>query len=169
MGGLALAAYGVAETRESYAPDRKGIVGTTRAWSNARWKTVRWLVQTKVLRRAPVTQVITATGIGSMSMTGSAHAQIGYGAIDPSTTSDDKLAVLDERTRAIRADVNRLDTDARADRDRLDRLEASFETTKTELRDEVQSNVRRLATGGLSREATGLALTAVGTLVAAFG
>jgi RNA polymerase sigma-70 factor (ECF subfamily) len=98
-----------------------------------------------------------------------AYGHVAYGALDPSTTVEDKLAVLDDRSRATRDEVNRLDTDTREMRQQLDRLAASLEATKVELRDALHRDVRRLATDGLSREAIGLALTAFGTLIAAFG
>ena len=169
MGGLALAAYGVAETRESYAPERRGVVGTIHASLVRRGAVVRQFVRTKVLRRPSAARVMSGSVTGTIAMTGTAYGHLAYGALDPSTTVEDRVAVLDDRTRATRDEINRLDTETRELRQRLDGLAVSLEAAKSELRDVLQSDVRRLATDGLSREAIGLAATALGTLIAAFG
>ena len=147
MGGLAFAAYGVAETRESYRPESRGVVGTIRAWLVGRWKVVLRFLRAKVMRRPSDARPMPGAVAATITMTGTAYGQASYGALDPSTTVEDRLAVVDDRTRATRDEVNRLDTEARQTRERLDEIGAALDAATLELRDALQSDVRRASDG----------------------
>ena len=73
MGGLAFAAYGVAETRESYRPESRGVVGTIRAWLVGRWKVVLRFLRAKVMRRPSDARPMPGAVAATITMTGTAY------------------------------------------------------------------------------------------------
>jgi hypothetical protein len=169
MFGLGLAAYGVAETRESYAPERLGVVGTTRTWLLRLWIWTSRLVRTRLLRRPPRPKVVALGIADELSLADSIGVEISYGMLDQTRAVDEHIAILDQRSRALRDDLNRLRRETRAAQRDLERWRGEVDAARADLRDEMRRDLRQLVTEGLSREAIGLTLTAVGTLLAAFG
>lgn len=170
MFGLVLAAYGVTKTRRSYSPERLGIVGTAQVWLSTATRSVRLFLVTKVLRRR--VRVSGQVNAATATVTFSAFGGLGQGSNGPlnrDRTTVDQLAALDERTRKLRDDLNRLEHNARDAKVAHEQLAGTVRDVEAQLRGDMQHELKQLATDGLSRQALGLMLTALGTILAALG
>lgn len=76
---------------------------------------------------------------------------------------------LDRRTRDTRDLANRLGQDLRDLTARTAGVETSLQAALRRDAEQRRQDLRDLAAGGLRRESLGLAVTALGTLVSAFG
>lgn len=130
-----------------------------------------WLwFKRKVLRRPrPVTVSASAAIAWAAGGAAEVYAEIRHSELEPDWTVEQKLAELDRRSRDLRDVVNEVRGNQRTDRKHIKTVEARLTATEVEVRTHIDSKVRKLAVDGLSQQAWGLTVTAVGTVLAAIG
>jgi hypothetical protein len=111
--GLLIAAKGVAEMRQSYAPERLGAVGTVLVWTNRRQAALSRFIRRWVLRRTDAVEVHSGATSSSINLSHEAYGQITHGPVDTNASVDERLEALDQRSRETRDHLNRLDTQVR--------------------------------------------------------
>lgn len=131
--------------------------------SSAIW---RW-IRAVVLRRSPQPHLrlgsATASGAGLFS----AEVQVTHSPLDPALSLEDRVSILDDRSRRDKETLNRVQSDLLDERRRLDNLSTAFEEKVGEARAESSESLRTYATGGLKASAFGLFLTALGMVISA--
>lgn len=173
IGGLVLAAYGVRQTRQAWAPDLPGVEDhVLAAWERTKrsaFKVWLWIEREVLGRPRNVTIRVGAATASAVGVASEVHGEVRLGELDPDWTIEQKLAELDRRSRAIRDVVNEIRGDQRTDRKQIKAVDARLTDTEVEVRERIDFKVRKLAIDGLSQQAWGLTVTALGTVLAAFG
>ena len=156
--GLFYAAIGVNNTRESYGlPPLKFVA--------------LWRASTQYVLRQGRNIRVHPAGIGSLAAVGkvSGHAGLLYTPLDRTSPIEDQVAVVDSNVRRVQSEVEQVEARQSADRERLEKAEATINEFAQDLRRETDEKLREQATEALSQEARGLAIAALGTFIAAFG
>jgi hypothetical protein len=125
----------------------------------------------RVIFRKEVTHSVRIR-VGAVNFSGtamlSATAQVGHNPLDENLPVDEKLRILDARSRQDNATINRLETEALADHKRIDNLSAELENRTAEVKAHSAESLRAYATRGVKASAWGLFITALGMLISAF-
>jgi hypothetical protein len=162
--GLGLAAYGVSQTRQTYAPDQLGIAGTVRR------RVWRWYMRVRRWIGRPLPPVELRVDSAMMTMSGGeAGLDVMYKPLAADWSTEQKLEALDRRTRADRGELNRL---GKAVADEKNTRKTEVKRLQQALAGESQQRqqeISRAMAGGLRLESSGLGMAALGTFLAALG
>lgn len=98
----------------------------------------------------------------AVEVSGSGRVSVSYSPLSNESDLNDSVNVLDERTRALRADLSRLSDRLTHEISPLDRRLTSIENELTVSLSRLEEQDRRVATGGIKAVLGGLALVGIG-------
>jgi hypothetical protein len=166
LAGFVIVAWGLVELHQRFSGGTGPIAILRR---RLRQTVLRAAVFSRKLLRRPRHQVVHASAISSSTAFGalSATVTVAYGPLAADLPVEERLARLDERTRQLRDDYNRLEQDARAETRAREAGDADERAARTTALEKADNQLANLAVGGLKMEAWGVATFVIGTILGA--
>lgn len=172
--GVFIALVGVLSTQREYKdqdePWMLDWVFTSGRWIARAYTRVRAWVRRVILRKpaqkSSDSQIGYVTGrIFDPKVT--AWGEVVHEPLDDSLQIDEKVRLLDARSRQDKEQVNRVEGELRDERRRIDSLSTELEARTVEAKQHASDSLRAYATKGIKASALGLFLTALGMLCSA--
>jgi uncharacterized protein YlxW (UPF0749 family) len=102
---------------------------------------------------------------GMLGLADNATVEVTYGVINPDLDVEERLKLLDARTREIQERVNRLQREARAETEARESADSTERTERADADEALHQRLADLAVGGLRLEAGGVAAFLTGTVL----
>lgn len=172
--GVFIALVGVLETQREYKeqdePWMLDWVFTLGAWIARLYRRARdWLKYVVLRRPRPNPKLRFAhVGLSGAGVLTAASGQVIHGPLPEGLSLDERVRLLDLRTRQDNDTLNRVERELIAERQRIDNAFAELDARTAELKQHTSASLRAYATRGIKASALGLFLTALGMLLSAF-
>jgi len=164
LAGFVTVAWGLVELRQRFS-DLPGLVALLQR--RLRHAGVRAAAFGRKIFRRPRHQVVHAGDIASSVDFGDATVTVTDGPLGADLPVEERLAWLDQRTRQLREDFNRLQREIGAEAHTRKLADAEESAARTSAIGDVDRRLADLAVGGLTMEAWGVAMFVIGTILGA--
>lgn len=171
--GVGIALWGLAKNEDAYMPDGKRSMlriaretpGRVAASAKRTWNAT---VDRITGRRSATVHAVAATAVAEAAPA-TPSGMTSWSDASPNASLEERLALVETRLRALHQTVESARDDASKAAAKHDDLVSKVKRQADELRQHADESVGKLATKGVRFAAFGLALTAVGMLLSAFG